>query len=118
MPLNSAIARGHAAVARALIEGGANIEARNADGATPLIIAAFFGHEEIVRMLVHAGANLDAHNKMGYTALQVVESKWSPQIEGIYKFMERLMRLELDLESIQNSRSGIADVLRVAAEEQ
>jgi len=116
-PLNSAIARGHADAARAFVEGGANIEARNADGATPLIVAAFFGHEEIVRMLVHAGANLEAKNKMGFTALQVVESGWSPKIEGLYKFMGRLMRIELDLDYIRESREGIAAVLRVAAEE-
>lgn len=116
-PLNMAIAFGHASTARALVEGGANIEGRNGDGATPLIVATFFGHEEIVRMLVHAGANLDARNQLGMTALQVAEAEWSRELEGLYKFMGRLMRTELDLEDIKASRPGIVAVLRAAGGE-
>lgn len=116
-PLNMAISRGHVAGARVLIEGGANIEARNADGGTPIIVAAFFGHEPIVRMLIHAGANVDATNNMGFTALQIVDGDWSPQVVKIYKFMEKLMRIDLDLDAIRDSRAGIAAILRVAGEE-
>ncbi len=116
-PLGMAIFRGHAAAARVLVESGADIEAKNADGATPLITAAFFGHEDIVRMLIHAGADLDARNRMGFSALQSVDSEWSDEIEGVYKFFERITQVDLDLEAIRAARPGIAEVLRVAAGE-
>ena len=53
------------AVARYLIERGANKEAATSDGATSLHFAAFDGHTEVVRMLVEHGANKDALDRWG-----------------------------------------------------
>ena len=43
-----------------LVEAGANLEAKDGEGATPLCGAAKSGEVECVRMLVEAGADLEA----------------------------------------------------------
>ena len=54
-----------------LVERGAPIDAKSADGFTALHYAAFFGHAELARFLVDAGAQLDirAKNDMQVTPL-------------------------------------------------
>jgi uncharacterized protein (TIGR02118 family) len=65
-PLMDAVARGDTDAARALIAGGADVDARAPrlntfnDGHTPLLVAARDGHTEIVRMLLEAGADVNA----------------------------------------------------------
>ena len=51
-----------------LIDGGADVNARNEYGNTPLIEAAQKGHSEAAKVLIDAGAEVDACNK-GRTAL-------------------------------------------------
>jgi ankyrin repeat protein len=64
-PLITAASYGDAAVARALIEGGADLEARAADGSggvpggTALLHAAVFGMTGVVDVLVAAGAQVN-----------------------------------------------------------
>lgn len=67
-----AAARGHADVARALLDAGADVSAQRGDGFTPLILAVFFGHEPVVRLLVERGANAHARTSLGTTA-----SRWA-----------------------------------------
>lgn len=52
-----------------LLERGANIEARNARGATPLITAAAKGNLALVALLLKEGAQVDAQDREGNTAL-------------------------------------------------
>lgn len=53
-PLHGAAFRGHIASAVVLIEGGADINARNDDGHTPLDLAKEKSHAEIINLLVQA----------------------------------------------------------------
>ena len=55
--LGMAAAFGKTDVAIALIEGGADLDARNKDGATPLHAASFLCYPEIVQALVAKGAD-------------------------------------------------------------
>lgn len=55
-PLHLAAQGGHLEVVRALLERGANLEARNEHRDTPLILAARGGHMEVVRFLLERGA--------------------------------------------------------------
>src|ERR1051325_3445833 len=50
---------------------GANVNATDDRGSTPLLEAARFGHEDICRVLIAAGANLKAKDKDGKTALML-----------------------------------------------
>lgn len=58
-----------AAIAGALIRAGANLEARDFFGGTPLHRAAAWGSQALAALLVSAGANLEARNHFGRTPL-------------------------------------------------
>ena len=60
---------GQTASVSALVQAGANLEARSNNGNTALMGAAYNGQTEAVSALVQAGANLEATNKNGNTAL-------------------------------------------------
>jgi ankyrin repeat protein len=53
----SSFRNGHVAVVRALLERGANIEAKEGDGSTPLYVAAQNGHVDVVKLLLKRRAN-------------------------------------------------------------
>lgn len=55
--------------AEILLDRGANIEARNALGATPLITASERGNLALVTLLLKQGAEIEARDKDGNTAL-------------------------------------------------
>ena len=55
-------------VAKFLVENGADIEAVNNNGETPLIYQSFCGNDEVVNYLLSVGANKNAKNNQGKTA--------------------------------------------------
>lgn len=50
---------------------GADVNARDERGSTPLIEAARYGHEDICRVLIAAGADVKAKDNDGKTALML-----------------------------------------------
>jgi len=50
---------------------GADVNATNERGSTPLLEAARFGHDDICRVLIAAGADLKAKDKDGKTAMML-----------------------------------------------
>ncbi len=67
--LFSAIVRGDLALAREAIEAGAEVEARDKDGHTPLHAACVNGHHDIVRLLLFHGADVNAKTRHDFTPL-------------------------------------------------
>ena len=71
-------ARDHANVRKdiacMLVENGAELEVRNANGATPLMNACACGNWSLVRILLDAHANHHATNYIGRNALDVTPS--------------------------------------------
>jgi len=51
------------------LDKGANINAKNPDGLTALMVAAFNGHLDVVKQLVEKGADLNERANSGWTAL-------------------------------------------------
>lgn len=70
LPLHWACDRGHVAVARMLVNAGADISARDANGSTSLHYAASCDHDELVRFLLDAGARTDILDDQGQAAIE------------------------------------------------
>jgi ankyrin repeat protein len=60
---------GYADIVDLLLARGAEPNARNKSGATPLIVAALNNQAQIVQRLIVAGARIDDQNHQGWTAL-------------------------------------------------
>ena len=67
--IHRALTDGSIARAEALLNRGADIEARNSQGATPLITAAERGNIPLLTLLLKHGARIDAADRDGNTAL-------------------------------------------------
>ena len=60
---------GHFAICRLLIDKGAQLEAKDSNGGTPLQYASSNGHIEIVRLLCDRGADIEASDEDGWRPL-------------------------------------------------
>ncbi|HWH58520.1 MAG TPA: ankyrin repeat domain-containing protein [Terriglobales bacterium] len=56
-------------IANLLLANGAELEARDVEGATPLIRAAEFGNSDVVKVLLDHGADIEARDNNGQTSL-------------------------------------------------
>lgn len=62
-------------ITKLLISYGANVEAKNFRGTTPLMIAAGAGDISVVRYLIERGADVNARDNDGYTVLTYAEQR-------------------------------------------
>ena len=67
--LRFAVFAERADIVKALLEGGADVNKANKDGATPLSASTYHSSAEIALILLDAGANPNAEDKGGWTAL-------------------------------------------------
>jgi len=72
--LMDAAERGRSVSVAALLDRGANREARNKFGETPLMVAAAAGHADVVDLLLRRGAELEAEDARGFNAADVAAS--------------------------------------------
>ena len=68
-PLADAARRGDRDAVRVLIGQGADVDARQGDGATALLWAAYRGDADVAGLLLDAGADVNAANDLGATPL-------------------------------------------------
>lgn len=67
-----AVIEGNTDMVRSLLSTpGADVNATDDRGSTPLLEAARFGHDDIARLLIASGANFKAKDKDGKTALML-----------------------------------------------
>ena len=60
--------RGDIPAVRAALSAGADVETRDKNGRTPLILAAELGNVDMLRLLLEKGAKPDSRGKNGFTA--------------------------------------------------
>jgi ankyrin repeat protein len=90
------------AAVRVLVEGGAEVNARNEADFTPLHAATFRGLNEVIEYLVQNGADIDARDFRGRTAFRIAEgAKQSFQFQAFPETAEFLRELGA------NTRLGI-----------
>ena len=75
MALYEAVRYNQADVVQVLIDAGADIQKKNSQGHTPLILACNKGYLDIVKMLVQAGADLRVTDRIGDTCL-ITALRW------------------------------------------
>ena len=73
--LHEAALEGYLPRIKELLEQGADVNAKNGLGWTPLHYAAEKGYLEVVRLLVEKGANINARTKLGMTPLHWAAEK-------------------------------------------
>lgn len=91
--LHMAARRGNVLVAQALLEGGANIEARDKYGDTPLHRAVKCRQAEMVTFLLASGADAQAKSKSGQTPQQMARGE---RIQQVLQAGTREARRNLD----------------------
>src|SRR5215468_5164993 len=67
--LVTAIRNADVRVVRQLLDNGADVNARDAEGNTPLLLASFYASPECLELLIEKGADVNAANKAGATPL-------------------------------------------------
>ncbi|XP_066519055.1 fibronectin type 3 and ankyrin repeat domains 1 protein [Hoplias malabaricus] len=65
---------GDTAVAALLIRAGADINARDKNGKTPLMIAVLYNHKDLVKQLLENGADQHIKNQFGAGALEMAKA--------------------------------------------
>src|SRR6185369_12933214 len=79
-PLASALAAGHNHIARALIEHGANVNAKGDTDVTPLHTAAARGNIEAATFLLEHGADINATTTDGKKPISYAEERNHPEM--------------------------------------
>jgi ankyrin repeat protein len=108
-PLHDAARDGDLEKVRALIDEGAEIDARGENGETPLILAILGGHADVTELLIGLGADVMARNARGLTPLHA----------AAYSGSAELARLLLDHGAALEDTANVsgATPLMLAAEE-
>jgi uncharacterized protein len=68
---------------RELLHRGADVDARDEDGRTPLFSAVLGGSVGLVGLLLESGANINARDKEGWTALHFAAQEYELEIARI-----------------------------------
>ncbi len=104
--LFNAAGKGDNAKVAELLAGGANVNAQNDAGGTPLMEAVYNNHTETVKLLLDKGANPDLRKKDGATALGFAQ-KYPPIVEMLKaKGAKVVSNLALDVELMAAANKG------------
>ncbi len=113
--LNNAAMNGDLPRVKTLLAKGADINAKDSNGATALIVASLYGNLEVVRELLSKGADINAKDHDGMTALMLAS------ITGHVDVVQVLLAKGADVETKENdgatalilaSENGFTEVVK------
>ena len=90
-----------------LILKGANINAGNNDGNTPLHTAVFLGEYEIAQLLVKNGADVNVRNDDGDAPMNSLEADWETT-----KAIAGWLQIKVDQEKVESGRAQVEALMR------
>ena len=98
--LHLAASQGKADVAKALLQGGANVNAKNRNGATALHRAAHDGNNFVIKALLQGGADVNAKDRKGNTPLHLAAAN------GVHADIQNLL---LEAGADPNAKNNAGD---------
>ncbi|NKC11757.1 MAG: hypothetical protein GKR94_05995 [Gammaproteobacteria bacterium] len=101
-------ATGHETIAVYLVEEGAQVDALNTAGQTPLHIAALTGHSAAVEFLLEHGADVTARDNDGKTALDWAH--WSASDEAIEE-LGKALGARIDAKGVRRRAEKVMGIL-------
>jgi ankyrin repeat protein len=81
-------------IASVLVEAGAEVDARDSVGRTPLHYAAEQGYDRIVSVLLEGGADVTARDRAGATPLDLAKARALPSTLALLKAGQGTQRAE------------------------
>lgn len=105
-PLVAATAAGQEAVVDWLLDHGADVNARTADGNTTLHAAAFMGNATIAARLLEADIDVSVSNDSGQTPWQTLQTDWETTRAVAVAF-----ELAMERQKVEAGRSAIGEML-------
>lgn len=99
-PLHNAVFAGQVEPVAALLDAGADPNARRDEGVTPLHVAAHEGHVAVAEILLNHGAKLNETNNSGYTAL------YTAALANRLEIVKFLLRHKADMERPDRAGEG------------
>jgi len=123
--LIKAAQEGHADVVRALLDKGADVNAKRRDGWTALMIAANNGHADVVHALLDKGADVNAKDNDGVTALMAAagnnlnyNGSWNGHVDVIRALLDKGADVNAKMSdgwtaSMIAAQNGHADVVKI-----
>jgi ankyrin repeat protein len=108
-PLHDVVRAGDVEQVRALVEAGANLDEKDANGETPLNLAIVGDNATLALLLIDRGAEIQARNEGGFTPLHAAA------YSNAVAIAERLIDMGADLNDRTN-KAGVSP-LNVASEE-
>ena len=87
-PIVEAARRGDAARVKALLDGGADVNAFGSDRTTALMAAAEAGREDVARLLMDRKADVNLRNARGQTAAEVANAAGDTRLRAMLEARE------------------------------